>query len=348
VKKPKNYIIWKEGDINDKLYIILKGTVRILHLKENDGECTKLEYLKYLIILYLYQEKCVDRIISLNSKIMNMNNNTFLTLLSTFKFYTIFKQNSNFNQKYNNLTNFIKEERHINEYIFKLFNCLPINSLKILDLSINKITELYDFYINMTEEINNELSFSQKLKYTIQNQNMNNESKITKRIMTLLDLYYQKGLNFKKYNELFEKISSKTEIEISKIHEISHQDYIDRLDFEKILQKIQKYDFEHRKFYKKTDISKDIVYLYYNEEAQYKNGNIIGELSLKDKNSIMTETIIIKDECYFGVITKELYDQSLKFAQDKLKVRNVLFLTQIPLFQGISMNYLKKYLQKQR
>ena len=344
-KKLKNNIIWKEGDVNDKLYIILKGSARTLQLKYREGECIKFEYIKYLIILYLYQEKSlISKIISVNNEIINLNENNFFTLLTTFKYYTIFKENNNFKNKYKDFLSFTEGEKTISEYILKSFNCLPIDSLKILDFSFNNIKLLYDFYIHMINEIKNELLLPQKLKHDIiVNDNKNNESKILKKIMMLLDSYYKKEHNFKKINELCDKISSISEIESSAIYECSVQDYLDRLDFEKSVKKIKKYDLENYKIniLNKT-IEKIVIkikYFYYREKPQLNSGDVIGELALKEINNKMTETIITKDECYFGTITKTIYDKCLKSVQDKLNIRNVLFLTKLPLFKGISMNY---------
>jgi len=90
-KKMKNNILWKEGDQGEKMYIILKGNVGVLPQKESEGECTKLEYIKYLIILYLYQENSlISKIIQENSKNIEIAENNFFILLSIFKFYQTF------------------------------------------------------------------------------------------------------------------------------------------------------------------------------------------------------------------------------------------------------------------
>ena len=88
----KDNILFKAGDIGEKLYIVLKGTVSILIKKEINIECTQLEFLKYLIILYLYQEdNLISEIITKNHGIINIDENILLTLLLIFKFFYFFK-----------------------------------------------------------------------------------------------------------------------------------------------------------------------------------------------------------------------------------------------------------------
>ena len=55
-KKLKNNILFRIGDIGQKLYILLKGHVGIVIKKEKIIQCTPFEYLKYLIVLHLFQE----------------------------------------------------------------------------------------------------------------------------------------------------------------------------------------------------------------------------------------------------------------------------------------------------
>ena len=72
-KKNKNTILFKYGDIGEKLYILLKGNVGILITKEKNIECTPLEFIKYLILLHLYQEESLlYETISKNKHIINI------------------------------------------------------------------------------------------------------------------------------------------------------------------------------------------------------------------------------------------------------------------------------------
>ena len=84
----KNSIVCKEGDRGEKLYIILKGQSWVLVQKEGKGgECTPFEFIKYLIILYLYQEmSMITRMIYYNKKVMKLEERCVLTLFMVFRF----------------------------------------------------------------------------------------------------------------------------------------------------------------------------------------------------------------------------------------------------------------------
>ena len=92
----KNSIICKEGDKGEKLYIILKGQSWVLVQKEGKGgECTPFEFIKYLIILYLYQEmSIITRMIYYNKKVMKLEERCILTLFMVFRFYKYYKDNN--------------------------------------------------------------------------------------------------------------------------------------------------------------------------------------------------------------------------------------------------------------
>jgi hypothetical protein len=107
-KSNKNSILFKAGDIGEKLYILLKGSVGILIKKEKNVECTPLEYVKYLIVLYLYQEETLlFEIMMKNNTIINIEERAFLTLLHIFKFYYFLKENNRLNKDYLNVFDFI-------------------------------------------------------------------------------------------------------------------------------------------------------------------------------------------------------------------------------------------------
>ena len=342
-KKLKNSILWKEGDQGEKMYIILKGNVGVLPQKDSEGECTKLEYVKYLIILYLYQESSlISKIIPKNSKSIEITENKFLILLSIFKLYHTFTYLKNFKKKYKTISEFLEGEQNLRNYLFDLYKLSPIESVKVLDYSEEITKELYDFYTHLITEINNELNFDQKSRHKSVNENFLFKNKLMKKVLTLLELYLNQGKKYKKYNELFDKILQIKEIDPSKIYEGSITDYLNRLDFSKALKKIKKYELDYHKNNLSNKISEKpikIFYINYCEVAQLNDGHIFGELALRYFNKQRNATIITKSDCYFGTLTKPIYDICLKTAQDKIRVRNVLFFTNGPIFKGVTVNY---------
>ena len=353
-KKSKNCIIYKNGDICDKLYVIIKGNARLLRQKERQGTCTKLEYIQYLIILYLFQEKSlISKVISQNKETINITENIFYTLLTIFKFYKEFTYNDNFKEKYKSIKKFIEEEKNLCEYIFKLYNCPPEDSLNAFGCDEITANKLYEFYAQSINEINNDYPFIQKKTSGRINEKLFYDSKKSSKIKLLLDLYSFKGNNFRRLNELFNKINLIYEVDSTKIYESDFQNYLNRIDFEKNLKAIRKYDLE---YYKKEKVSKkmdnilQIKYLSYKEVSILKEGNIFGENTIKGLNNKINFSIITKDECCFATITKPIFDISLKSAKDKLNVKNLYNLTKCQIFKGISMNYfltkIFKYLKR--
>ena len=179
------------------------------------------------------------------------------------------------------------------------------------------------------------------------------EPKKSNKITLLLNLYSLKGNNFRRLNELFNKISLTNELDSNKIYESDFQNYLNRIDFERILKKIRKEKSEHHKE-KKTNKAKDtllhIKYLSYREISLLKEGNIFGENTIKGLNNKINFTIITKDDCCFATITKPIFDLCLKSAKEKLNVKNLNNLTKCQIFKGISMNYflnkIFKYLKR--
>ena len=80
-------------------------------------------------------------------------------------------------------------------------------------------------------------------------------------------------------------------------------------------------------------------YFNYLEVNQLRDKNIFGELALINPNQKRTATIIMKENCHFGVLDKESYEISIKTAQEKSRTRNLLYFTNGFLFKGLTNNY---------
>ena len=89
----RDSIICKEGDKGEKLYIVLKGNSSVMVQKEGKAaECTPFEFVKYLIVLYLYQEmSMITRILYYNKQVMKVEERCILTLFIVFRFYKYYK-----------------------------------------------------------------------------------------------------------------------------------------------------------------------------------------------------------------------------------------------------------------
>ena len=350
-RKYKGNVLFKEGDRGDKLYIIIKGEVGVLVHQEKKENCSNMEYLKYLITLYLFQENSlITKIILANKENIKLEERCFFTLLLIFKFYHFYKE-SKYSKYIKNILEFIKKEKQIKDYIKKKQDYLPSDAINILNLNINNINDLFLFYLKTIDEINN---YFQDLNITSEkklqnhqkssrknnifspNNNFVNFSNINE-FLSFIDLFedYSKE---NKTEEFFDKVYGVYEISPYLIYESDIKNYIQRTDYNTIMEKIRKETANKQKLLHFTETSYSIKCYNYVEVNQMSTGNIFGELALINPNKKRTATIIMKEDCDFGTLIKQYYDLSIKIAQDKLRTKDILFFTEGPIFKGISYN----------
>ena len=352
-KRNKNTILFKAGDTGEKLYMLLKGKVGILIKKEKNIECTPLEFIKLLILLYLYQEETllIETVIK-NKNIINIEENGIICLLNIFKFYYFLKENNRLTKNYYSLFDFIQNEHNLRVFIQNRYNYSPMLSFDLLNYEKTTIEQLFIFYCRKIKEINKSLKFgltgsaliANFIKRQIKPSFANRPSTIEE-LLNYLKPYDEGKKRFKSEQEYYQKISYINEISHNKILATSEDKYIQRLDPEKLIESIRQDTINNSD---PEDIISELnvklkAFIYY-EINQLYEGNIFGELALSDPKNKRTATIITKEECYFGTIIKQVYDLSLKAAQEKLRLRNVLFFTRGPIFKGLSNNiFLNKF-----
>ena len=339
-KKLKDNILFKEGDKGDKFYIILKGEVGILIQQEKIFNCTPIEYLKYLMILFLYTEKSlISKMIYSNRDIINYDDKCFFSIMDAFKYYHFYKNFTPINTEYRDVIDFIHVEARICKFLHRKNDCSPEESFHLLEISNFLGEELYNFYIRIIENIQKvfytEIASNLIRKETSNINNINNPANVSDFILHLKS-HEQEGNKYKS-EEFLEKLYNINEFSNYLIRACTVNEYIQRLNGEEILKLIRK---DSKNFIVKLFEDK-INYKYYNyfEVNHLKDGNIFGELALINPSKKRTATVIIKDDCHLGVLNKEAYDLSIKNAQDKLRIRNLLFFTNGPIFNGIANNF---------
>ena len=349
----RNTILFKAGDIGEKLYILLKGNVGILITKEKNIECTPLEFVKYLILIHLYQEESLlNETIIKNKNAINIEEKAFTTMLHIFKFYYFLKENNRLNKKYNSIFDFIQSEHKLSTYIFNKFNYSPMLSLDFLSYERTTIEQLYLFYARKIKEISKSLRFGLSGSALIANfikkqikPSLANRPQTQEELLNYLKVYDEGKKKFKNEEEYYQKISYVNEVSHNKIISTSEEQYIQRLDSDTLLQSIRQ---DTKNYVEDFDLISEQsvkfkVFEYY-EINQLFDGSIFGELALSDPTNKRTATVVTKEDCYFGTLVKNVYDLSLRAAQEKLRLRNVLFFTRGPIFKGISNNiFLNKF-----
>ena len=355
-KLHKDNILFRAGDIGQKLYILLKGHVGILIKKEKIIECTPFEYIKYLIVLHLFHEdNCMMEIISKNKNIINIEEESIMMFLQIFKIFNFLKRNKRLNEDYNSIYDFVQNDLKFSKFFNNKYKYSPIIALDIFNFSRKVIQQLFEFYsrkiVSMNQNIKIGLRGSDFIASFIKRQ-MNNKGIIKPTSQQELLIYlkpYDEGLkSFKNDEEYYQRILSVNEIAPNKIMKTSVANYIKNLESEVILNDIR-VDEENMKskIHQKDRIIEDRVVIKtyeFLEVNQLHDGSIFGELALTNPNSKRTATIITKDECYFGTIIKQYYDLSFKAAQEKSQTKNISFFTRSCIFKGMNANtFLNKF-----
>ena len=359
----RDSIICKEGDKGEKLYIVLKGNSSVMVQKEGKAaECTPFEFVKYLIVLYLYQEmSMITRILYYNKQVMKVEERCILTLFIVFRFYKYYKDHNFFlsesKKPYekDNMYEFIINEKKLKEFIYQKYDYPVEDSLYIFDYSQKVIKELFEFYERKIDDINNNyVESDDENEILIHKQDKKRSSIFFKpndfKELNAYSYYYaikikrNKKLKNNK-EEIFNKVFSITELSKQIIYKGNIQDYIKRVDFNNILAYIrQDYINYHDISLKLKEAKQPIKYFYYSEVNTIKEGNIFGELALNNMNKKRTATIISKGLSYFAVLSKKVYDSYLKVAQIKSRYRKMLYFTEGPIFKGmLAGTFLNKY-----
>ena len=335
-KKFKNRILFKEGDKGDKFYIILKGEVGILIPQEKIIKCCPSEYLKYLICLYLYQEKSlINKLLLVNRETLKFDERIFDALMDGLKFYHFFIMYSGTKKAYKNPLDFLHQEIKINNYIRKKNDFSPEQAFYTLNLA-NISEDIYEYYSDQMENINS--IFLTNVKNKVKTSGIfsvslpNNLSEFGQYIKE--NEHDKKKL---KENEFFDKLYHINELNSKDAIICTTEEYIKRVNCEKKIKEITS-DIRNNVI-KINEKEIELKYFNYLEVNQLREKNIFGELALINPNQKRTATIIMKENCHFGVLDKESYEISIKTAQEKSRTRNLLYFTNGFLFKGLTNNY---------
>ena len=355
-KKLKDNILFRMGDIGQKLYILLKGVVSIVIKKEKIIQCTPFEYIKFLIILHLYQENnYLMEIILKNKNNINIEEEAISNFFLVFKIFYFLKQNNRLTENYKSIFDFVQEDLKFKKFFENKFNFSPIMALEILNFSRQAVEQLYEFYSRRIKYMNENLKlglrgseiFANFIKRQINNSGII-KPESQQELLVYLKPYDEGKKSFKNEEDYYQKILSVNEISSNKIMKTTVDNYIKHLDSDSILDDIR-IDHENIKYkIPKKDIiiqeSRAIKTYEFFEINELNDGSIFGELALTNPNSKRTATIITKADCYFGTIVKQYYDLSFRAAQEKSQSRNISFFTRTLIFQGISASiFLNKF-----
>ena len=92
--------------------------------------------------------------------------------------------------------------------------------------------------------------------------------------------------------------------------------------------------------------NKEKIYLKimgYYKVLTLKIGNSFGDYALINENSLRTATIFIREDSFFGTLSKDSYQNSIKTLQEKINYSDVNFIYNTKLFKEITLKYLTSH-----
>ena len=215
----ENSLLCKLGDKGDKFFLIFKGTISVIIPKENSIKMSNIEYIKYLLLLAIYQEnELINKLLVLNKDIYFIEDKEIFCMIGIFRLYR-FLVDRNVIGEYNFLIDFLNANPFYNDIIKNKFNIVPDNALHILNIDDLATRNLYEFYCELSEDIFKKLEINynnkiEKIQGNYKNNSYYNFVHLIKKSNKRLSIYNLRS-PFKKYSQLreMEKIQEQKEKE---------------------------------------------------------------------------------------------------------------------------------------
>ena len=311
-KKAKDTLIFRFGNKGNKFYVLLKGEVSVLILKEQKVKiCFKKYFLHLLLLKMLKEDELVKKTITMNSK--------FKFHFDDRDFDTYCEKIENFVNKYmNNNVNKLKKNKEDNQNFF------GNNKNKEIYLSQNRRLNQKRQTIHYNYLRNNYSS-----KFLL---NKNSDSDEEEEESEEKDINYANtDLPFFNLNDIKEivhyYIYIKEKIE-QKNKNISVKDYI----------KMTYIDSPYHKTLKSEEFSKkeDLILFQYFEITKKKSGDSFGELALQREDNKRTGTIITITDCILGILSRNDYNSYLGDIEVKKRRNEVNFVMSFSIFDKMN------------
>lgn len=323
-------IICKNGDKGDKFFLIFSGKVSCLIPKELNIKMSKYDYLKYLLTLNIYQEyELINKVILINKDKYFVEERELNCFIGIFRFYKILL-NLKLIKEYNHFMDFITSNKNYREILRNTYDFIPENAIKILNLDNKSLKSLYIYFCNLLDQIqfeiersNDKLSPNAKRKSTSDIVNLN--------LLKINEKKKRGSLSFENINEINrrdEKLANLLKnpiIPIDYLFKANCEKYIQRIYPTISLQTVPDFDNEDQ----------TLKLFTYMEVVELSDGNIFGEIALQNNTKKRTATIITKNLCSFGTLTKNIYDLCLRNTQERLKLNKIMFFIDGPIFDGV-------------
>ena len=321
-KFSKNRIVVKFGDEGKKFFLILKGEVQVILPAKKNVVMQQREFKRYLLLLYIYKEYEMLKLVIKDNKITDSNMNFNPSNLffpgensNTSNTNTISANN-------NNLSNNISEEDNkVNNnyyYGYKDFK-LGFNRRKSIMANKNSIK---------IGENNNEKSKLKEIK----------RIKLLKKLMN----YYLNPEEIA-YYEKTKNINLK---EVDDGIYITPVNYITRItDYSNFNIKVYSNESDPDSDFSVNDDLRANYFIYeYKKLIELQTGDIFGDLALTGNNIKRTASIVSIDECHFACLTRELYSAFIEKGNERIRNNKINYLLSINILKSFPRFILEKKL----
>ena len=321
-KFSKNRIVVKFGDEGKKFFLILKGEVQVILPAKKNVVMQQREFKRYLLLLYIYKEYEMLKLVIKDNKITDSNMNFNPSNLffpgensNTSNTNTISANN-------NNVSNNISEEDNkVNNnyyYGYKDFK-LGFNRRKSIMANKNSIK---------IGENNNEKSKLKEIK----------RIKLLKKLMN----YYLNPEEIA-YYEKTKNINLK---EVDDGIYITPVNYITRItDYSNFNAKVYSNENDPDSDFSVNDDLRANYFIYeYKKLIELQTGDIFGDLALTGNNIKRTASIVSIDECHFACLTRELYSAFIEKGNERIRNNKINYLLSINILKSFPRFILEKKL----
>ena len=321
-KFSKNRIVVKFGDEGKKFFLILKGEVQVILPTKKNVVMQQREFKRYLLLLYIYKEYEMLKLVIKDNKITDSNMNFNPSNLffpgensNTSNTNTISANN-------NNVSNNISEEDNkVNNnyyYGYKDFK-LGFNRRKSIMANKNSIK---------IGENNNEKSKLKEIK----------RIKLLKKLMN----YYLNPEEIA-YYEKTKNINLK---EVDDGIYITPVNYITRItDYSNFNIKVYSNENDPDSDFSVNDDLRANYFIYeYKKLIELQTGDIFGDLALTGNNIKRTASIVSIDECHFACLTRELYSAFIEKGNERIRNNKINYLLSINILKSFPRFILEKKL----
>ena len=338
-RKPKHSILFRYGDKGKRFYIILSGDITILLLKETTVNITFKRYFFHLLMLRMMDEnELVKKTIISNSK-------------ANHKYYMDPKI---FDDYFDKIVNFINTHKNDqNEEEESVEESSEENDDKKRKLKQNKVIEYKrglkaldylcsnfdggigskDYKFDLKEEPKKELFLVKRNKTIISGRksSLNLEKEMPHITQSIKNFNFQ-NMDF----NLFVEEKDRKEIVTYYLYlkdalvnirkrKISKSDYIKNTYLNSYFSRsINKQDSEE-------DLESYVVYEY-QEISKKSSGHTFGELALQHSDSKRTATVITNNDCIFGYLQKDDYENCLSEIEVRRRKTEVNFIMSFSIF----------------